>query len=138
MKFAFVLSLILGAAVATSDKLRRVTNPVAGQYIVTLKDGVDAGVMAETLVYGEALTTHVYSVINGFAAVDVPPGLLDRMLEHPDVETVEEVGSHECDGRSGSSLTDVCASRMVWSKSMRSCSPTLPGDWIASTNATCL
>lgn len=86
------LSLFFGSAAAQHRKLQP-TPPgaIEGQYIVRVREGVDPKGAANGLLNGQAFVLHTYTVINGFAATNIPPGLLRQILDDPDVEIVEQV-----------------------------------------------
>ena len=67
-------------------KVRRAEEPVAGRYIVTLKDGVnrEAHVRARS-------TTHEWDIINGFAGT-FSEAEVEDLRSNPDVAFIEEDG----------------------------------------------
>ena len=87
---------ILSAFSAPSPLLevQKVKEPIAGRYIVTLKDGAyrEASVDALSQTLNDASSiTHEWDIINGFAGT-FSEAELEALKSNPDVASIEEDG----------------------------------------------
>jgi len=91
-----VVLCVLQALAASSPlvPVKKTNNPVPGQYVVTLKDGVDRVVSVSSLVSdisSDSTITHEWDIINGFAGTFTDADL-EILRSLPDVVSIEEAG----------------------------------------------
>lgn len=74
--------------------VQKVKEPIAGRYIVILKDGASREANIDTLsrkINGASSITHEWNIINGFAGTFSATELED-LRSNPDVASIEEDG----------------------------------------------
>lgn len=75
-------------------KVRKAEEPIAGRYIVTLKDGASREANVNALsrkINGASSITHEWDIINGFAGT-FSAAELEALRSNPDVASIEEEG----------------------------------------------
>lgn len=96
-KNLFILTLCILPGFSTPSplvKVQKVKEPVAGRYIVTLKDGVDREASVSTLsgrISGISSITNEWDIINGFAGTFTATEL-ENLRSDPNVAFIEEDG----------------------------------------------
>jgi len=92
-----ILTLCVLPAFSAPSPLVKVHNarePVAGRYIVTLKDGADHQANVDSLsrkIDGGSSITHEWDIINGFAGY-FSEAEIEDLRSNPDVLSIEEDG----------------------------------------------
>jgi len=91
-----ILALCVLPAFSAPSPLVKVQNakePIAGRYIVTLKDGADrqASMGALSRAGGGADITHEWDIINGFAGA-FSEAEIEALRSNPDVLSIEQDG----------------------------------------------
>ena len=96
-KFLTILALYLFPAFSIpfpNTTIGRTKEPIPGQYIVILRDGVDRKAYTDTFprrADGTSSITHEWNIINGFAG-DFSRRELEGLMSHPDIVSIEKDG----------------------------------------------